>query len=126
VRTAAPRPAAKKKHVVKKKHRKPKPEVERKARTPIPNVMAARAAQSGVLGAQSTITLLGGESFDLAALLIVAALSLAIACFGIAAVPAAFVPWRPAAWFVASERLPITFVGLAILAAAAAVAGSAW
>jgi hypothetical protein len=119
------KPAAKK-VVHRKKHQKLK--MQRKRTAPRPQLATTRAAQGGVLGAQSAVTLSAGGSLDLTALLIMTALSLAIVCFGIAAVPAAYVPWRPAAWFVANEHLQMTIVGLGFLLAVALVlvAGSAW
>ena len=44
-----------------------------------------------------------------------ATFALAIACFGIAAIPVMHVPWYPAAYFVAQRRLDVTIFGLAFL-----------
>ena len=107
-----------------KTHRKPK--VAKKARPTVPHLVAGKAAQSGVLGAQSTIIDAGTNAFDLEALLLVAALSFAAACFGLAAVPATLVPSPPAARLVVLGRVPILFVGLAGLMVAVVLARGAW
>jgi hypothetical protein len=125
VPTTVAQPTAAKKHVVHKKpHRKPK--VEQKTRPAVPKLVAGKAAESGVLGAQSTIIRAGTDTFDLDALLLIAALGVAIACFGVAAVPATLVPSRPAARLVVSGRVPMTLVGLAVFVAAVILARSAW
>jgi hypothetical protein len=45
----------------------------------------------------------------------VATIGLAIVCLGVAAMPAAHVPWRPAAYFVAVRHLDLAIAGLALL-----------
>jgi hypothetical protein len=124
VRPAVTKQAPKRHVVHKKKHRKPR--VQSAAPPAIPNVVASKGLESGVLGAQSTIIRTATDPFDLDALLVVAALSLAIMCFGIAAFPAGFVPWRPATRFVVSGRLPLIFVGLGVCGAAFLVARGSW
>jgi hypothetical protein len=42
-------------------------------------------------------------------------IGMAIVCFAAAAVPATHVPWRPAAYFVATRHLDLAIVGLALL-----------
>lgn len=56
-----------------------------------------------------------GDAFDFGALLIVAGLSIGIACFTVALIPARRVPWRPAAIFVSERQLDLTLLGLAVL-----------
>jgi outer membrane biosynthesis protein TonB len=58
-----------------------------------------------------------GDAFDVGALLIVAGLSIGIACFTVALIPARRVPWRPAAIFVSERQLDLTLLGLAVLVA---------
>ena len=61
----------------------------------------------------------GGGSLDLGSIVIVLGLSIAIACFAVALVPATSVKWRPAAIFVSERQVDLTITGLALLVAAA-------
>jgi hypothetical protein len=61
----------------------------------------------------------GGGSPDFSSIVIVLGLSIAIACFAVALVPATSVKWRPAAIFVSERQVDLTITGLALLVAAA-------
>jgi hypothetical protein len=61
----------------------------------------------------------GGGSLDFGSIVIVLGLSIAIACFAVALVPATSVKWRPAAIFVSERQVDLTITGLALLVAAA-------
>lgn len=61
----------------------------------------------------------GGGSSDLGSIVIVLGLSIAIACFAVALVPATSVKWRPAAIFVSERQVDLTITGLALLVGAA-------
>ena len=61
----------------------------------------------------------GGGSLDFGSLVIVLGLSIAIACFAVALVPATSVKWRPAAIFVSERQVDLTITGLALLVGAA-------
>ena len=61
----------------------------------------------------------GGGSLDFGSIVIVLGLSIAIACFAVALVPATSVKWRPAAIFVSERQVDLTVIGLALLVAAA-------
>jgi hypothetical protein len=103
--------------VQKKRHAKRK--VERKQPAPLPKVVAPKKEpRSGVLGAQTESVRHSGESLDFRSLLIAAMLGLAITCFGVAAIPAVHVPWRPIASLTVRRRLDMAIVGLACLALA--------
>lgn len=58
-----------------------------------------------------------GKAFDFSALLIVLGLSIAIACFAAAVIPATHVPWRSAAIFVSERQVDLTVLGFALLMA---------
>lgn len=59
------------------------------------------------------------DSIAYASLLIVTGLAMAIACFGMAVIPARRVPWRPAAIFVANRQVDLTLFGVGLLTATA-------
>ena len=61
----------------------------------------------------------GGGSLDFGSIVIVLGLSIAIACFAVALVPATSVKWRPAAIFVSERQVDLTVIGLGLLVAAA-------
>ncbi len=61
----------------------------------------------------------GGGSLDFSSIVIVLGLSIAIACFAVALVPATSVKWRPAAIFVSERQVDLTVIGLGLLVAAA-------
>jgi hypothetical protein len=61
----------------------------------------------------------GGGSSDLGSIVIVLGLSIAIACFAVALVPATSVKWRPAAIFVSERQVDLTITGLGLLVVAA-------
>jgi hypothetical protein len=81
----------------------------------LPAVAPPNRARSGVAGVRTSSKLGSQGSFGFAWLLFVATLGLAIVCFGVAAMPTAYVPWRPAAYFVAVRHLDLTIAGLALL-----------
>jgi hypothetical protein len=102
-----------------------KPSIEQNAARTMQSLAAGKAAQTGVLGAQSSLNT-GTDPLDLETLMIVAALSVAAACFGLAAVPATLVPWGPAARLVVLGRLPVLFIGCGVFLATVILARSAW
>lgn len=61
----------------------------------------------------------GARSLDFGSIVIVLGLSIAIACFAVALVPATSVKWRPAAIFVSERQVDLTVIGLGLLVAAA-------
>ncbi len=117
VRSAPTRPttAAVKKRVIHKRKAHTKRKLQPKPSTSVPTVVTPKRARSGVLGTQTAATLSSGGSFDFGSLLIVMTLGMAIACFGVAAIPALYVPWRPAAHFIAHRHLDIAIAGLGFL-----------
>jgi hypothetical protein len=117
VRTPS-KPTVKQRIVRKKKVHKVQPLRTRLLRTVVP----PNRPRSSVAAVRTSSKLGSQESFGFAWLLFVATLGLAIVCLGVAAMPAAYVPWRPAAYFVAGRHLDLTIAGLALLFAA----GFAW
>lgn len=75
----------------------------------------------GVLAAQSASASAAAGWEEYASLLIVTALALAIGCFAVVSIPAPYVRWRPAAWFVPQRSLSVTTGGVLFLLAAAAL-----
>jgi len=75
---------------------------------------------AGAVGGQSVFHSKsgGGGSLDFGSIVIVLGLSIAIACFAVALVPATSVKWRPAAIFVSERQVDLTITGLALLVAA--------
>jgi hypothetical protein len=113
-RPAKPKPEVKTRVAHKKKpHTKRK--LQPKPSTSLPKIVTPKHPRSGVLGTQTAATLSSGGSVDFASLLIVGMFAFAIACFGIAAIPAVYVPWRPAAYFIAHRNLDIAIAGLGFL-----------
>jgi hypothetical protein len=84
-------------------------------RTSLPKVVTPKHARTGVLGTQTSATLSSGGAVDFGPLLIMGMLAFAIACFGVAAIPAVYVPWRPVAYFIANRHLDIAIAGLGFL-----------
>ncbi len=116
-RSAPTRPttSAVKKRLIHKRKAHTKRKVQPKPGTSLPTVVTPKHARSGVLGTQTAATLSSGGSFDFGSLLIVMTLGMAIVCFGVAAIPAPYVPWRPAAHFIAYRHLDIAIAGLGFL-----------
>jgi type IV secretory pathway VirB10-like protein len=111
LRVQKAKPATKKRVVHKKKAH-----VKQKARpTPLRRVAKPKQAASGVLGTRAVAALGSSNSFGAGSLLIVALLGTAIACFGVAAIPAMYVPSRPVAYFIAYRHLDLAIAGLALL-----------
>ena len=123
----APSPSARRAVTVKPKvraHVTPKPKkvlhkkpVVRKKTTALPEVVIGAPVRA--VGVQNELSTKSSGSFSLASLLVVLALSVAIACFAAAAVPASSVRWRPAAIFVSERQVELTVIGLALLLATA-------
>ena len=113
---AVKKPVVKKTVKHKVRHTKPKPHVKPQPVVPKLNVPDTAGA-SAVL--PEPIRSASGGSAGIASLLIVMGLALAITCFAVAVIPAAAVPWRPAAIFVSERQVDLTVVGLALLMAAA-------
>jgi len=103
-------------HVKPKKVRHKKTVVKKKT-TPLPKISLAPPV--GAVGVQVALKTKSGGSIGLASLLVVLGLSFAIACFAVAAVPATYVKWRPAAIFVSERHVDLTLVGVALLVGAA-------
>ena len=82
---------------------------------PAPIVPASVQRHGGVLGVRTAATVRPDHSFELQSLLIATMLGLAIACLGIAAIPAVYVPWRPVAYFIAQRHVDMAIAGLACL-----------
>src|SRR6266545_2802226 len=116
-RSAPTRPttSAVKKRVIHKRKAHTKRKVQPKPGTSLRTVVTPKHTRSGVLGTQTAATLSSGGSFDFGSLLIVMTLGMAIVCFGVAAIPAPYVPWRPAAHFIAYRHLDIAIAGLGFL-----------
>jgi hypothetical protein len=105
-RKARPKPTAKRpKPTAKREAALPKVEIPETTRASVDFLPRAKVAQSG--------------SFDIVSLLIISGLALAIACFAVAVIPAASVPWRPAAIFVSERHVDMTVIGFVLLLAAA-------
>jgi hypothetical protein len=124
----APSPSARRTVTVKPKlraHVKPKPNkvlhkklvVKKKTTTALPEAMIGSPVPA--VRVQNALSTKSGGSFSLASLLVVLALSLAIACFAVAAVPANSVKWRTAAIFVSERQVDLAVIGLALLLATA-------
>jgi len=123
----APSPSARRTVTVKPKvraHVTPKPKkvlhkkpVVRKKTTALPEVVIGAPVRA--VGVQNALSTKSSGSFSLASLLVVLALSVAIACFAAAAVPASSVRWRPAAIFVSERQIELTVIGVALLLATA-------
>jgi len=123
----APSPSARRTVTVKPKvraHVTPKPKkvlhkkpVVRKKTTALPEVVIGAPVRA--VGVQNALSTKSSGSFSLASLLVVLALSVAIACFAAAAVPATSVRWRPAAIFVSERQIELTVIGVALLLATA-------
>jgi hypothetical protein len=94
---------------------KPKKTTVKKTTTVLPRVKVTPAA--GALGVSHTFQARSGGSFQLASLLIVMSLGLAIACFTTAVIPATQVRWRRAAIFVFDRQVNIVLLGCALLTA---------
>jgi hypothetical protein len=113
---AVKKPVVKKTVKHKVRHVKPKPHVKPQPVAPklnIPDTAGAAAILPNPIRSAS-----GGPA-GIGSLLIVLGLALAIACFTVAVIPAARVPWRPAAIFVSERQVDLTVVGLALFMAAA-------
>jgi hypothetical protein len=113
VPTQSTKPAVKQRVVHKKAHAKRK--LHPKPSTSLPKVVTPKHARSGVLGTQTAGTLSSDGSIGFGSLLLLAMIAIAIACFGVAAIPAVYVPWRPAAYFIAHRNLDIAIAGLGLL-----------
>jgi hypothetical protein len=104
------------KHAAKKKPKrkavaKPKPVALPAVTVPEPTPAAA--------GLQAPTLVRADGSTNPMSLLILLALSCAIACLSIAVVPAPRVPWRPAAVFVSDRQFDLTVIGFSLLLLAA-------
>jgi hypothetical protein len=64
---------------------------------------------------QTVATFTPNERTPYGTIVFLAMIGMAIVCFAAAAVPATHVPWRPAAYFVATRHLDLAIVGLALL-----------
>jgi len=81
-----------------------------------PKINVTRSpAPIGIRAAAQSTTGGAGVAF----LLIVTSLAMAIACFGVASVPATVMPPRAAADFVVRHKVDMTMLGFGLLAAAA-------
>lgn len=115
------------KRVVKKapvrKQAKPKKKVKRKAvAKPKPASLPAVTVPEptpAAAGLRAPTIVRADGSTNTISLLILLALSCAIACLTIAVVPAPRVPWRPAAIFVSDRQLDLTVIGFSLLLLAA-------
>jgi len=100
-----------------KKKVRHKPPVKHKPAAVLPKVSVPKVVVPfGLRSAKATDT---GGTLNVGSLLIVASLSLAIACFAIAVIPARAVRWRPVAMFVSDRQVDLTVLGFALFAAAA-------
>jgi hypothetical protein len=104
-RTSAPKPARKK--------NAQRTKVTKKKAKPIP--AAPKAAQAAVPVKKTVAIVTPSETFDSAMLVLLGMIGLAFACLALAAIPATYVRWRPAAHFVATRNLDLAIVGLALL-----------
>jgi hypothetical protein len=90
--------------------------VHKKAK-PIP--AAPKAAQAAVPVKKTVAIVSSSETFDSAMLVLLGMIGLAFACLAVAAIPATYMRWQPAAYFVARRHLDLAIVGLALLLLAA-------
>jgi hypothetical protein len=85
----------------------------------LPKVPTLPTTRSAVRGAAVISAPVGAvqpnSSASLLRPLIIAALCLSLALFGVAATPARVVPWRGAAYFLHGRQLEFTMFGLALL-----------
>ena len=98
---------------VKPKKARPKKTIVTPTTTTVPKVTAAPPL--GAVGEQVALKTKSNGSISLASLLIVLGLSVSIACFALAVVPATHLKWRPAAIFVSERQVDLTLVGVALL-----------
>jgi len=120
-RPTSPPPAASPKPVAhpkaKKVHKKARPKKKITAPKPKKTTVTRSLSPLGVpataQGAPSPGS--GGTVF----LLVVASLAMAIACFGVASIPATYLPRRGTADFVVRHKLHMTVLGVGLLIAAA-------
>jgi hypothetical protein len=101
------------KHLKPKKKPKPKA-VAKQAVTSVPKVTVT-AARPAAAGLQPPTLVRPDGSTNIISLLILLALSCAIACLTVAVVPAPRVPWRPAAVFVSDQQFHLTVIGFTLL-----------
>jgi hypothetical protein len=87
---------------------KPKP-------APVVPAVTVTNPPAAAAGLQTPVLLRPDGSTNAASLLILLALSFAIACLTIAVVPAPYVPWRPAAVFVSDRQFHLTVLGFTLL-----------
>jgi hypothetical protein len=112
---SAPTKPAVTKRVVHKRKAHTKRKLHPKPSTSLPKIVTPKPARSGVLGTQTAATVSSGGSLNFGSLLIVGMLGIAIACFGVAAIPAVYVPWRPVAYFIAQRHQDMAIAGLGFL-----------
>ena len=105
----------------KKRVRHKKAVVKKKAATTTATLPTVTVTTAGAVGVPSVFHSKsgGGGSLDFGSIVIVLGLSIAIACFAVALVPATSVKWRPVAIFVSERQVDLTITGLALLVAAA-------
>jgi hypothetical protein len=96
------------KNVPKKAPVKPKP-------VTTPTIKPVGGSLGASIGLRNPAQAKSGDAFDFSALVIVLGLTVAIACFAVAVIPATHVPWRPAAIFVSERQVDLTVLGFALL-----------
>jgi hypothetical protein len=108
---AARKPVRAKPKAKKKVQRKPP--VGREVAVPTNRVPEVLGVSVGLRNPAVQIS--GGDSIDVASLVIVMGLLLSIGCFAVAMIPAAALRWRPVAIFVSERHLDLTVFGCAVL-----------
>jgi hypothetical protein len=111
--TVVPSHATVTKHPPKAKRKKTHRKTVHKKAKPIP--VAPKAAQVPVPVRRTVAIVSPNKPVDSGMFILLGMIGLAFACLAVAAVPAAYVRWRPAAHFVARRNLDLAIVGLALL-----------
>jgi hypothetical protein len=74
-----------------------------------------KAAKVVVPVKRTAATITSDRGLHYGTFVFLAMIGMAAVCFGVAAVPATYVRWRPAAYFVATRHIDLAIVGLALL-----------
>jgi hypothetical protein len=106
----------------KKAQRKAKAAIRPQRRVPAAKVKAHQTLGASV-GFLVQPKAKSGNSLDVSFLFVILSCTLGVACFLIAVVPVAALPWRPLRIFVSDRQQDLTFAGVALLAAALWVYG---
>jgi hypothetical protein len=103
---------------VKKRHANHRRKTKTRRAKPATPPPTPKAAELPVPVIQTAAAVDSSSHSDYATILLAAMIGLAFACFCVAAIPATYVPWRHAAYFVANRQVDIGLAGLALLALA--------